>query len=117
MRAFGERVSLLVCEEELDWALFNRSGMPHVVLPVWLDTYQYASRVEFLDIGVFGNKGCAPGVQAEEFGKALVRVTGDTEEAVMFRAAAKRLKELCKTRGNGRQLSSFAVLKEIGLRK
>ncbi|KAG8214161.1 hypothetical protein J3R82DRAFT_10936 [Butyriboletus roseoflavus] len=93
------------------------SGIPHIVLPVWLDTYDHANRAEFLSIGIFGNKTCAPSVRAEEFGKALVRVTGDTEEAGKFRRSAKRLKELCRARGNGRELSSMVILKEAGISK
>ncbi|KAF8550450.1 UDP-Glycosyltransferase/glycogen phosphorylase [Imleria badia] len=90
------------------------SGVPHIVLPVWFDTYDYAQRAEFLNIGIFGSKTSAPGVRAEEFGRALVRVTGDSEEAVKFRTSAKHLKELCRTKGNGRKLASVAVLKEVG---
>ena len=89
--------------------------MPQIVLSVWLDTCQYASRVEFLNVGIFGNKSCAPGAEAEEFGKALVRVTG--HEAMVFRAAAKRLKDLCRAKGNGRELASLTILKEAGIRK
>ncbi|KAF8555814.1 UDP-Glycosyltransferase/glycogen phosphorylase [Imleria badia] len=90
----------------------NRSGIPHIVLPVWYDTYDYARRVEFLNIGIFGSKTSAPGIRAEEFGRALVRVTGDSEEAVKFRASAKHLREVCRAKGNGRELASMAILKE-----
>ncbi|KAF8555816.1 UDP-Glycosyltransferase/glycogen phosphorylase [Imleria badia] len=93
------------------------SGIPHIVLPVWYDTYDYAQRAEFLNIGIFGSKTSAPGVHAEEFGKALMRVTGDSEEAVKLRMSAKHLKELCRARGNGRELASAAILKEIGMRE
>lgn len=93
--------------EHLD---LNRSGMPHIILSVWYDTYDYANRVERLNIGVFGNKTCGPGVRAEEFGQALVRVTG--VEAAKFRTEAKRLKEVCRTKGNGREVAAMAILKE-----
>ena len=95
----------------------NRSGVPHIVLPVWYDTYDYAQRAEFLNIGIFGSKTSAPGVHAEEFGRALMLVTGDSEEAVKFRTSAKHLKELCRAKGNGRELASEAILKEIHRRK
>ncbi|KAG6379763.1 hypothetical protein JVT61DRAFT_10300 [Boletus reticuloceps] len=90
------------------------SGVPHIVLPVWFDTYDYAQRAEFLNIGIFGNRTCAPGVRAEEFGKALVRVTGDSEEAVQLRMSAKHLKEVCRAKGTGRKLACAAILKEVG---
>ena len=101
----------------LNSASLERSGIPHIVLPVWCDTYDYARRAEFLDIGIFGSKTSAPGVRAEEFGRALVRITGDGEEAIKFRTSAKHLKALCRAKGNGRELASEAVLKEAGLRK
>ena len=72
---------------------------------------------EYLNIGIFGSKTCAPGARAEELGKVLVRVTGDSEEAVKFRMSAKRLKELCRAKGNGREPASTAILKEVGTRK
>ncbi|KAF8551422.1 UDP-Glycosyltransferase/glycogen phosphorylase [Imleria badia] len=93
------------------------SGIPHVVLPVWLDTYGYATRAEYLNIGISGNKTSSPGVRAEEFGRALVRVTGDSEEAVKFRTSAKRLKDVCRAKGNGRELATATILKETGTRK
>ncbi|KAI9568651.1 hypothetical protein HD554DRAFT_2021844 [Boletus coccyginus] len=93
------------------------SGIPHIVLPVWYDTYDYAQRAEYLNIGIFGNRAFAPGVGAEEFGKALVRVSGDSEEAVKFKTSAKRLRELCRAKGNGRELASAAILKEAGIGK
>ncbi|KAG9316542.1 glycosyltransferase family 1 protein [Chiua virens] len=91
------------------------SGVPQIILPVWFDTFDYACRVEYLNIGLFGNKTCAPDVQAEEFGTALVRVTGHSQEAVALRASAQRLREVCRAKGSGRELASAAILKEIGM--
>ncbi|KAH0828094.1 hypothetical protein J3R83DRAFT_3753 [Lanmaoa asiatica] len=114
----GEGAALVGGRADFDITASKRglSGLPHIVLPVWYDTYDYASRVEFLNIGIFGNKTCSPSVEAVEFGKALVRVTGNTEEAAKFRTSAKRLKELCRAKGNGRELSCAAILKEAGIR-
>ncbi|KAN0085969.1 glycosyltransferase family 1 protein [Tylopilus felleus] len=92
------------------------SGVPHIVLPVWYDTYDYAQRTEFLNIGIFGNQTCTPGVCAEELGRAFVRITGDSGEASKFRSSAKRLKEVCRAKGNGRELVSAIFLKELGTR-
>ena len=101
----------------LNLVSLDRSGVPHIILPVWFDTYDYASRAEFLNIGIFGSKTSAPGVLAEEFGRALVRVTGDSEEAVKYRTSAKHLKDLCRAKGNGRELASATILKEATTRK
>ncbi|THU81034.1 UDP-Glycosyltransferase/glycogen phosphorylase [Dendrothele bispora CBS 962.96] len=53
-----------------------KAGVPQIVMPVWIDTYDFARRVEFLGIGVYGSKTSAPGADAEEFGQALLRVVG-----------------------------------------
>ena len=107
----------VVLTKYLNSAPLNRSGVPHIVLPVWFDTYDYARRAEFLNIGIFASKTCAPGVGAEEFGKALVRVTGDSVEAGKLRTSAKHLKELCRAKGNGRELACAAILKEVWIRR
>ena len=114
-RAFGE-LFLSGLGETFVFSVLNRSGVPHIVLPVWFDTYDYAQRAEFLNIGIFGNQTCTPEVCAEELGRALVRITGDSGEASKFRASAKRLKEICRAKGNGRELVSAIFLKELGTR-
>ncbi|KAF3390421.1 hypothetical protein F1880_009304 [Penicillium rolfsii] len=70
-------------------------GAPQVVLPQWLDTYDCATRVEWLGIGLNGSKTAAPGVEAGEFSKALLDVLGD--EGILARSAA--VKDLCKGEG------------------
>lgn len=95
----------------------NRSSIPHIVLPAWGDTYDYANRAECLNIGIFASKTSAPGVRAEELGMALVKVTGESEKATKFRASAKRLKEVCRAKGNGLELASVEILKAVGTMK
>lgn len=51
------------------------AGVPQVLLPQWFDCYDFASRAEWLGIGVYGNRAVAPHVEAEEFGRALIRAT------------------------------------------
>lgn len=112
----GDLVGFAIFAVDLHLVSSDRSGIPHIILPVWLDTYDYAARAEFLNIGIFGSKRAAPDVQAEEFGDALVRATGDSEEAAKFRTSAKRLKDLCRSRGNGREISAATIMKVAGMR-
>lgn len=72
-----------------------RAGAPQVVLPQWLDTYDCATRVEWLGIGVNGSRTAAPSVKAEEFTEALLHVLGDEG----IRAKTAVVKELCKEEG------------------
>lgn len=65
------------------------------MLPQWLDTYDCATRVEWLGIGLNGSRTVAPGVEAGEFSKALLDVLSD--EGIRAKSAA--LKDLCKGEG------------------
>ena len=53
-----------------------RAGKPHVVLAQWADTYYNAVAVEYAGLGVYGNKTCAPDVDAKELSVALARSEG-----------------------------------------
>lgn len=64
-----------------------RAGVPQVVLPVWFDTYDFAARVEYLGIGVYGNRNTAPAVSGIELGCALNRVLASGESEVMLQKA------------------------------
>ncbi|KAF5373765.1 hypothetical protein D9758_000857 [Tetrapyrgos nigripes] len=81
------------------------AGVPHVILPVWYDTYDYARRAEYLGIGLFGSVNSAPGADAEEFGRALIRVIGDGS----FAAKAQALAQSCGN-GVGRKLAADKIL-------
>lgn len=74
------------------------AGIPQVVLPVWIDTYDFSTRVEYLGIGVWGSKTAAPRVKASELGRALVRVI-DSDESDAMRYKAKTLSEPRKVEG------------------
>ncbi|KAL5353704.1 hypothetical protein ACLOAV_001744 [Pseudogymnoascus australis] len=67
------------------------TGIPQMVLPMWVDLYDYATRAEFLGIGVWGNKNSAPYWTAEELGIAFQRVLGDGETATSIRKKAADL--------------------------
>lgn len=65
------------------------------MLPQWLDTYDCATRVEWLGIGLNGSRTAAPGVEAGELSKVLLDVLDD--EGIRARSAA--VKNLCKGEG------------------
>ncbi len=64
--------------------------MPQIVLPVWIDTYDFSTRVEYLGVGVWGSRTAAPRVEAGELSQALVKVI-DSSESVAMAAKAKML--------------------------
>lgn len=93
----ASKYSLNLWAEECSRFLTVRSrvGVPQVVLPQWLDTYDCATRVEWLGIGLNGSRTAAPGAEAKEFSKALLHVLGD--EGIRAKSAA--VKGLCKGEG------------------
>ncbi|KAB8296392.1 hypothetical protein EYC80_009142 [Monilinia laxa] len=69
------------------------TGIPQVVLPVWVDLYDFAIRVEYLGVGVWGSRNAAPNWTAAELSTALLKVVGDSDEAISMR---KRALEISK---------------------
>ncbi|KAI1141417.1 glycosyltransferase family 1 protein [Hypoxylon sp. FL0543] len=90
------------------------AGVPQVVCPVWLDTYDFARRVEMIGVGVRGNENTAPYVKADEFAAALERVIGDSAEAQKFRETAKRISKEVGGIDSGREIAAQRI-KEVAL--
>ncbi|KAL9109104.1 MAG: hypothetical protein Q9227_006195 [Pyrenula ochraceoflavens] len=68
------------------------AGVVQVVLPVWMDTYDFATRVEWLGIGVRGNRSAAPRAEASELGQALLSAV-DGPDSESMRVKAKNIAE------------------------
>ena len=90
-------------------------GIPQIVLPAWYDTYQYAARVEYLGIGIYGNRKVAPSVEAEEFGQALSTILLDKKDgkAQNYRVQAEKLGVISRKAG-GRKRACEAILEICG---
>ncbi|KAE9380566.1 glycosyltransferase family 1 protein [Stipitochalara longipes BDJ] len=67
------------------------TGVPQVILPCWLDTIDFANRVEWLGIGVHGSRCAAPSVKSEELFRALLKVLGDNPDATLIQERAREL--------------------------
>lgn len=92
------------------------AGVPQVVLPVWMDTYDFARRAEVLGIGRWGNVGAAgEGVlcRGRELGEVLVDVVVGGK-AAGYAARARELAVLCERSGGGRVIAARRILEEIG---
>ncbi|KAI1416426.1 glycosyltransferase family 1 protein [Hypoxylon sp. FL1857] len=90
------------------------AGVPQVVCPVWLDTYDFARRVEMIGVGVRGNENTAPYVKSDDFVAALDRVIGNSAEAQKFRETAKRISEQVGGVDSGRNIAAQHI-KEVAL--
>ncbi|KAK1749816.1 hypothetical protein QBC47DRAFT_439886 [Echria macrotheca] len=89
------------------------AGIPQVVLPVWMDTYDFARRAEILGIGRWGNQQTQGAVcRGDELGAALVDVLIGGRSS-LYTARAKELAKLCKRSGGGRVVAARRILAEI----
>jgi hypothetical protein len=86
----------------------DSTGVPQVVLPVWMDCYDFGNRVELLKIGVYANKRAMPRWEQNELYEGLFRVLlSDEAEGFCGRAKAlaKRYPE-----NSGREKATDSIL-------
>ncbi|KAL8382118.1 hypothetical protein RB595_006075 [Gaeumannomyces hyphopodioides] len=75
------------------------SGVPHVVLPLWMDLYNYATLAEYAGLGIWASKRSAPDWTVEELSAAILKVLSEDDPfAVAARAKAKALSAKAKVR-------------------
>ncbi|KAL1715538.1 glycosyltransferase family 1 protein [Schizophyllum commune] len=85
-----------------------RAGKPHVVLPQWADTYYNAVAAEYAGIGVYGNKTCAPDIDATELSVAVKRITSG-EEGARFKKRAEEVGVKCREAGGRRRAADIVL--------
>lgn len=57
--------------------------MTQIILPVWYDTYDFATRIEYLGIGIWASKTTAPAISTPELGEAFLRILHSEEGTIM----------------------------------
>ena len=77
-------------------------GLPQIILAQWYDLYDMAIRVEYLGIGIYGNKTVAPDIDAVEFGVAAARLVRPGKELEGFRMRVRVVAEACRKAGGKR---------------
>lgn len=82
-----------------------------MVLPVWMDTYDFARRAEILGIGLWGNRLAGKLCESDELGAVLVDVVAG-ERSSAFALKAKELAQLCRKSGGGRVVAARHILAE-----
>ncbi|KUJ09626.1 glycosyltransferase family 1 protein [Mollisia scopiformis] len=90
-------------------------GIPQIVLPLWVDLYDYATRVEYLGIGVLGSPVSAPNWTSSELTTAFTRVLDGGQEALRIKETARRLGEVArKAGGRFRAAEEISKLARMG---
>ena len=87
------------------------------MLPAWFDTYEFAARVEYLGIGIYGSKKSksAPEADGAELGEALLAVTTDSEASRAMKKKAKDLAKLSNAYG-GRSKAASKILEKCRIK-
>ncbi|PHH88863.1 hypothetical protein CDD83_6953 [Cordyceps sp. RAO-2017] len=87
------------------------AGVPQVVLPQWIDTYDFAHRIELLGIGRLGNRTTKPQIIAPDLARELLDILqGDSAEEIRKRANA--FAKVCKAGGEGAKNAAALILAE-----
>lgn len=81
---------------------------------MWVDLYDYATRVEWLGIGVWGNRISAPHWTAEEISAAFRIILGKEATATSIRERASELGMISK-RDRGRFVAAREIAKQARL--
>ncbi|RGP72018.1 2-hydroxyacylsphingosine 1-beta-galactosyltransferase [Fusarium longipes] len=85
------------------------AGVPHVVLPLWADLYNYASLAETYGVGVWGCPGTSPNWTAEGLSQAFLKVLDGGEASVAMREKARKLGDRIQAAEKGRDVAARKV--------
>ncbi|KAI0512956.1 hypothetical protein F5B22DRAFT_612813 [Xylaria bambusicola] len=72
------------------------AGVPQVVLPAWLDCYNYAQLAEDIGVGVYANRHSAPYWTVDGLRDSFLRVLDGKEEGRQMKEKAERLGETAR---------------------
>jgi UDP:flavonoid glycosyltransferase YjiC (YdhE family) len=93
--------------------------VPHIVLPPWWDCYEFAARVEYLGIGIYGSRKSktAPECDAVELAEALQTLTDvGNPKGKQMHERAKKLAVTCNAYG-GRVTAANKILEHAATNK
>lgn len=85
--------------------------MAQVVLPMWYDTYNFASLTEMAGVGVWGCKKTSPEWTVEDLSASILKVIGNDEPGIKIRETAKQLGDKIRSREKGRDIAAREVAK------
>ncbi|RYP71923.1 hypothetical protein DL771_004526 [Monosporascus sp. 5C6A] len=86
------------------------TGVPQVVLPLWLDHYSFAQLVEDVGIGAWGCRETSPYWTAECLRHALLKVLDGSESGIAMREKARRFGDLAQ-RDPGQYVAARGIAK------
>src|SRR6478609_7593521 len=88
-----------------------RSGVSQVVLPLWIDLYNFAALAETLGVGIWGCKATSPSWTSECLASAFLQAVSAEDEANVRREKAKEIGAKVKARPQGRDIAARDIAK------
>ncbi|KAI0551673.1 hypothetical protein F4679DRAFT_593066 [Xylaria curta] len=89
------------------------AGVPQVIIPMWLDLYNYAQMAEDIGVGVYATRGIAPKWTVENLRESFLRVVDGGEESVRMRKMAKKFGDLAAEKP-GRFVAAEEIVRLAG---
>ncbi|KAK8041424.1 hypothetical protein PG994_014431 [Apiospora phragmitis] len=90
-------------------------GVPHVVVPMWVDLYNYAMLAELTGVGIYATRGTAPHWSVEGLSKAFLGVVNGPKSASMREKAQHIAQLMRKEPGSHQAAKAIAELAAQGL--
>ncbi|VUC22991.1 unnamed protein product [Clonostachys rosea] len=87
------------------------AGVPHVILPMWVDLYNFAALSETAGIGVWGCRDTSPTWTADGISSAIIKVVDGGEASISLREKSKSLGDKLKAGEKGRDISAREIAK------
>lgn len=88
----------------------SRGGVPHVVVPMWVDLYNYATLAEFTGVGIYATRGTAPDWSVEGLSSAFLAVVKGPNSAAMRQRAQSIAERMRKEPGSHQAAKAIAGL-------
>ena len=85
------------------------AGVPHVVLPMWADCYNYAALAETIGVGVWACPSTSPNWTVEDLTQAFMKVLDGGEASVAMRQKARELGNNIQASEKGRDVAAKKV--------
>jgi hypothetical protein len=93
-----------------DHRICSRAGVPQVVLPQWVDLYNYAQLVEDLGVGIWACRETSPYLEAECLYDALTKVaSGDDDYSTAMRRKAEGIADTVRERPPGQHIAAKEI--------
>ena len=75
---------------------FHSAGIPQVIIPLWMDLYNYAQMAEDIGVGVYATRGTAPQWTVEGLRDPFLRVLDGGKESLRIRQKARELGDIAQ---------------------